>query len=564
MCIDQDPHGGNSIKSNLTLICALIIFLTGCTAIGPRSVPRDRFDHNTAIADSWKQQTLLNIVKLRYADMPLFVEVASVVSGYTLEGTVNLNGTVSSGMSGPGDYLTLGTSGRYTDRPTITYAPITGEKFNQSFMTPIPPKSILFLMQSQWPAEMILPITLSAVNGLRAEAGSGRHPRSGDPDFYRVIALVQEIQASGAVGLRVVRGAEGQETTLLFFYRDHLSPNLGAPLGELERILGLKPGVRELKVTYGNVPETDREIALQTRSMLQIMIALAAEIEVPAAHVADGLTLADHTLQAIARPNNDTLYVAAMVDVTEEPIVMEMPAFDSKYVSLMVTGYDHYVNIPMSTGDGDFGKSSTILFYSERTPDYDGSPVEGVDKVFEVSGDFVSAALRVMPHAAEPECLKANLAAMKRVELKPLSVFLGKKEGGGENLDFKAKQARFPAFGSDFEIFEDRFLEVMQFVVNHTTFDSEDELDVALLKILKTLGVEPGKEFDPDAVADIDGEALTDSSSPTIARNTAWAKMRASNWMRTAASALSSPPSNSRACRRKTGCPSSAAISTSM
>ena len=28
---------------------------------------------------------------------------------------------------------------------------------------------------------------------------------------------------------------------------------------------------------------------------------------------------------------------------------LEMPAFDSKYVSLMVSGYDHYVNIPMAS-----------------------------------------------------------------------------------------------------------------------------------------------------------------------------------------------------------------------
>ncbi len=175
----------------------------------------------------------------------------------------------------------------------------------------------------------------------------------------------------------------------------------------------------------------------------------------------------------------------------------------------------------MSTGDGDFGEPSTILFYSERTPDYDGSPVEGVDKVFEVSGDFVSAALRVMPHAAEPERLKANLAAMKRVEVKPLSVFLGKKRGRRQNLDLEAEQARFPAFGSDFEIFEDRFLEVMQFVVNHTTFDSEDELDVALLEILKPLGVEPGKEFDPDAVAKIDGKALRKTAEQFAAKQLA-------------------------------------------
>jgi hypothetical protein len=183
-----------------TIIIGLVLLVTGCTTIGPQSVERDRFDYNSAISNSWKEQTLLNIVKIRYADMPLFVEVASVVSGYTLEGSVNLGGTASSSSAVQGDFLSLGTQGKYTDRPTITYAPITGQKFNKSFMTPIPPGAVLFLTQSGWPVDLILPLTVDSVNGLRSHISAGANKRTGDPDYYRVIELLRRIQKSGAVG----------------------------------------------------------------------------------------------------------------------------------------------------------------------------------------------------------------------------------------------------------------------------------------------------------------------------------------------------------------------------
>jgi hypothetical protein len=145
----------------------------GCSTVGPQSVPRDRFDYNSAISDSWKEQTLLNIVKLRYADMPLFVEVASVVSGYTLESSVTLAGTLSSESAIAGDAVSLGAGGKYTDRPTITYAPITGQQFNKSFMTPIPPGAILFLVASGWSVDLILPITVDSINGRRSRVSAG-------------------------------------------------------------------------------------------------------------------------------------------------------------------------------------------------------------------------------------------------------------------------------------------------------------------------------------------------------------------------------------------------------
>jgi hypothetical protein len=269
----------------------IILWLTGCTNIGPQTVPRDRFDYNTAIADSWKEQTLLNIVKLRYADMPLFVEVASVVSGYTLEGSVNIGGTVSSDDAVQGDFFSMGTSGKYTDRPTITYAPITGTKFNESFMTPIPPKAILFLLQSGWPADMIFSIVVDSINGLRSRIAAGANKRLGDPEFYRLVALMRKIQKSGSMGMRIVKETDQKETTVLFFHRKNIRPEILEAHQEINEILGLDPNRQETKVTFGLIPRTDNEIAMITRSTLQILVNLATQIDVPPLHVADGLTV---------------------------------------------------------------------------------------------------------------------------------------------------------------------------------------------------------------------------------------------------------------------------------
>jgi len=212
--------------------------------------------------------------------------------------------------------------------------------------------------------------------------------------------------------------------------------------------------------------------------------------------------LKDHTMTDIARPNNDTLYVAAMLDLRTEPVLLELPAFDSDYVSLMITGYDHYVNIPMSTRQGDFGKPEAILIYTARTGHYDGQPVAGATRSFEATGDFVSAVLRVMPHANDRDRFERIIQQMKSVKAVPLSVYLG-----GDALP--REEAGFPPVGrTDGDIFENNLLEVMQFVFNHTTFDPDNELDRAVLALYGPLGVAPGRGYDPASVARLDGKRL--------------------------------------------------------
>jgi hypothetical protein len=225
--------------------------------------------------------------------------------------------------------------------------------------------------------------------------------------------------------------------------------------------------------------------------------------------------LQDHTLRIIARPNNDSLYNTCMLDLRKDAVILDIPAFDSKYVSLMAVAYDHYVNVPLATRLGDFRKPEKVLFYTARTEGYDGEAVEGIDRTFEMTGDFVIAVFRVMPHANEPERFARIADEINSVNMLTLSEYRG---GEAKPID----DIEFPAFGeTDADIFGNNLLEVMQFIFNHTTFDPNDEIDQGVLAAYKPLGVEPGKAYDASAAAVIDGDAFRRVAQEVQASNLA-------------------------------------------
>ena len=284
-----DSFGGadrGMLRFAATAALALTVALVGaCASLGPKTVAIDRFDYSTAIADSWKQQTLLNIVKVRYMDLPVFVDVASVVAGYSLQTGVSVNGVLSSSRAVQGDYLGAGGQAIYTDRPTITYVPLTGEKFLRGLITPIDPKSIFSMLQSGYAADFILGLPVESLNGVRHRSTAGGMLREADPEFVRALQLIREVQVEGAVGMRIEDTTAKGKTGVLFFRGDDVPQSIVDKSTELRQLLRMSPDQNRFTLIYSPVRGGPAELAVNSRSMLQIMMAFASYVDVPRQHL---------------------------------------------------------------------------------------------------------------------------------------------------------------------------------------------------------------------------------------------------------------------------------------
>jgi hypothetical protein len=269
-------------------VLGFALVFCGCHSLGPGSVARDRFDYSASIGESWKRQTLLNIVKLRYLDPPIFVDVGQIVSGYQLQTGASIGGQIASEHAVQGNSLTLGAAGTFTDRPTITYTPLTGNKFIKGLMTPLSPESVFFTIQSGWPADAVLFVTVGEMNGLENQSASIAGVTPPSPEFLRAIQLMRKIQLSDAVAMRIKQDAEKQQTSILTFRSQNISPETLNDIHELRTLLHLDPDAPEIRLAFGATGVDNKEVALLTRSILQQMTIMASQVDVPPEDVAQG------------------------------------------------------------------------------------------------------------------------------------------------------------------------------------------------------------------------------------------------------------------------------------
>ena len=284
----------------------VVLTLYGCSSMGPGTVPRDRVDYANALSDSWKDQMLLNIVRLRYADTPTFMDVSSVIAAYTIQvagsaGAAGNIGVSSNSTTLPNATASVGVAGGYNDRPTISYTPLTGAKFAKSLLQPIPPEAIFSLITAGYPADVVILATVRALNGIYNRTAGGGKRRPSDPEFYPVLDALRRIQASRAFSMRIEKRNNDQVAIGTFASRP-LDPEVQRDVDFVRKTLNLKSENGELTLEYGAVQRNPNELAVLSRSMIEVMNEMSADIEVPAGDVSSGRTYATAEPTADASP----------------------------------------------------------------------------------------------------------------------------------------------------------------------------------------------------------------------------------------------------------------------
>lgn len=311
------------------LALAALLALAGCSSIGPGSVGRDRFDYNTALNESWKRQILINVVKIRYVEPLFFVDVGQIVAGYSLETGVSAGFSRQvfdfDANSANMGRLDLGASAKYTDRPTITYTPMTGTPFLKGVMSPMPPLNVLMSIQSGVSADFLCKLGVASINGIRNETIGAAGYRPPDPKYARVVALLSDLQQAGAIRVQ----AEGADPRVaargrvrVAFGGRNLPAEVAEKAGQLKALLGLDPAVDLYDVVKAPTAENSRQVAMQTYSLMHILAAVAVRVDIPEEDIKThraipGIreTTGQVNPQGIAVKNSETRPTGAFVSV---------------------------------------------------------------------------------------------------------------------------------------------------------------------------------------------------------------------------------------------------------
>ena len=270
-----------AIRSTAVVLAAA---LAGCAWLGPEIIRSGRPAYNDAILTTNDEQLLQNVVRLRFGDSVGFLTVSSVTANVSFTTT----GTVNVGLGGPpanyqGNLVPFAGTVSSEQNPTISYAPMSGERLLRQFAGEVPLDLAILLINTAHSHRAAWMAIVRRVNNLRNPDYLDPPALVVDPKFEEIAALAGELHRRGVLYWVRLAGAQTGYAIVLHSY----SPANLREVARLLDLLGIAQPAREgddvvipVRLSVGS-PDPGA-IAVETRSVLDLMRLAAAAIELPA------------------------------------------------------------------------------------------------------------------------------------------------------------------------------------------------------------------------------------------------------------------------------------------
>lgn len=270
------------------VFCAF--FITSCGTFGSKTLPASTVSFNEAAVRSKDEQMLLNIVRLRYSDRPMFIKLNSIATQLSLQSNFGMNIAQFKQSTGFSQFgLSYIPSVQYYEQPTITFTPLQGQKFTTQLLGPLEIVDIYSMIRSGWSVSRVFRLTVQEINQLHNAEGSTRSVSSYIPhyrDFMKFSYDLRKLHAKHLVQFRLSK-LKGKYVMDLLFSK-------GMP-ADMAKAIGVAPGLHKLRLSRGRAfSEHNHLIHIETRSFLGIMHYLSKSVEIYPPHKRAGWAETTH------------------------------------------------------------------------------------------------------------------------------------------------------------------------------------------------------------------------------------------------------------------------------
>ena len=192
------------------LICSLVVMsiLSGCT-VGPKLYKTSFTQYNDAVRRTLDEQMLANLVRIRYYESPMFLQVSSLNTTFSVGGNVGVSGT---NVSGGNDTVGANIGGSYSESPTISFSMPESSDYYGRLLAPLSAAQVTSLVLAGFDSELVFLTAVRGMNGLQnlnAEFDGLSEEPLAAAQFREALALIKKLRSERMVDLEL----GGKETS---------------------------------------------------------------------------------------------------------------------------------------------------------------------------------------------------------------------------------------------------------------------------------------------------------------------------------------------------------------